>query len=342
MKLSTHSHSRLLSRDEFRAGVFARDRNLCVICKEAGQDPHHIIERRLWPDGGYYLDNGATLCGRCHILAEQTTISCEEIREAAGIQVAVLPPHLYADQRYDKWGNPILPNGLRLKGELADDESVQRVLASAEGLVEYSKYVKYPRTYHLPWSPGLGKDDRVMESLDAFENRIVVATEKRDGECTTMYRDHIHARAVDSGNHPSRDRVKALWGQVAHDIPEGWRLCGENLYAKHSIAYSDLRSYFELFSIWDGLRCLSWDETREWAGLLGLALVPVLYVATWDESTIKALHRPGTEGYVVRIADSFGYGDFRKCVGKYVRKDHVQTHGGWMREAITPNKLATH
>ena len=52
----------LLSRDEFREGVFERDGHKCVVCKEQGKDAHHILERRLFNDGGYYLDNGATLC----------------------------------------------------------------------------------------------------------------------------------------------------------------------------------------------------------------------------------------------------------------------------------------
>jgi hypothetical protein len=76
----------LLSRDEFREGVFKRDKYKCVCCKAEGQDAHHIIERRLFPDGGYYLGNGATLCGDCHLKAEQTLISCEEIRQVAGIE----------------------------------------------------------------------------------------------------------------------------------------------------------------------------------------------------------------------------------------------------------------
>lgn len=36
---------KLLSRDDFREGVFLRDNHQCVICKEPGKDAHHIIER---------------------------------------------------------------------------------------------------------------------------------------------------------------------------------------------------------------------------------------------------------------------------------------------------------
>jgi len=59
----------LLSRTEFREGVFERDKLKCVICGAPAVDAHHIIERRLFPDGGYYLDNGSSLCGDCHMKA---------------------------------------------------------------------------------------------------------------------------------------------------------------------------------------------------------------------------------------------------------------------------------
>ena len=87
----------LLSREDFRSQVFDRDDGRCVICGESGVDAHHIIERRLFPDGGYYLDNGATLCGACHIRAEMTVLSCAEIRAAAGITQIVLPPHVFVN-----------------------------------------------------------------------------------------------------------------------------------------------------------------------------------------------------------------------------------------------------
>lgn len=57
----------LLTRDNFRNSVFIRDNHRCVIYGNAGKDAHHIIERRLWNDGGYYLSNGATLCEVHHI-----------------------------------------------------------------------------------------------------------------------------------------------------------------------------------------------------------------------------------------------------------------------------------
>src|SRR5438132_10064447 len=94
----------LLSRNAFRAGVFARDDRKCVVCERAAVDAHHLIERRLWPDGGYYLDNGVSLCAVHHKMAEETLISPEELRQLAGITRIVLPPHLDRDERWTKWG----------------------------------------------------------------------------------------------------------------------------------------------------------------------------------------------------------------------------------------------
>ena len=86
--------SELLSRDEFRDAVFTRDKNRCVICGAPAVDAHHILDRRLFHDGGYYLDNGASLCSDHHLAAEMTTISCDDIRTACGIKTIILPDHL--------------------------------------------------------------------------------------------------------------------------------------------------------------------------------------------------------------------------------------------------------
>jgi hypothetical protein len=336
----------LLSRDAFREAVFARDHHTCVCCEKPAVDAHHLIERRLWPDGGYYLDNGASVCEEHHLAAERTTLSVEDLRQAAGITKTRVPPHLYPDQPIDKWGNPVMANGQRLKGELFFDASVQKVLGEGGVLGLFTDEVKYPRTHHLPWSEGMHDDDRMLPSIDVFARRRVIVTEKMDGENTTLYRHTLHARSVDGRSHPSRNWVKGFWSQVCGDIPEGWRVCGENLYAKHSIGYDNLPSYFMAFSIWDERNaCLPWDETLEWLDLLGMTPVPVLYDGPFDAKVIQSLYGPKDwgqrEGYVVRVADGFSYGAFRDSVAKFVRRGHVQTNKHWMHgQPIVPNELA--
>lgn len=336
----------LLTRDDFRNGIFARDGYKCIFCDQTdGLDAHHIIERRLFPDGGYYLNNGATVCQKHHLQCEMTTISVEDVREACGIEKKIIPPHLYDDCTYDKWGNIILPNGSRIKGEIFFDESVQKILKQGGVLDLFTDQVKYPRTHHLPWSGNINEDDRVISSLSAFQNQRVIITTKLDGENTSMYSDYYHARSIDGNHHYSRDWCKNFWSSIAHEIPKGWRICGENLYAQHSIKYDNLESYFYGFSIWnDKNECLPWDETLEWFQLLGIQPVPVIYDGIWDEKSVRELWNDSewssNEGYVVRVAESFSYIDFKYKVAKFVRKDHVQTVKHWMYgQPITKNSL---
>lgn len=326
---------KLLTRDDFRNGVFERDKFKCVMCGLPAQDAHHILERRLFTDGGYYLSNGASVCGECHIKCETTEYSVEDVRVAAGITKPTIPEHLYPDTVYDKWGNQVLTNGQRTRGELFFDESVQKILAQGGKLNLFTDRVKYPRTYHLPFSPGVSKDDKILPSLDHFIGKRVILTEKMDGENTTMYRDYIHARSVDGNHHESRDWVKSHWSKISYEIPEGYRICGENLYAEHSIRYDNLQNYFYIFSIWDDKNvCMNWDETAEWAELLEIPLVPVLYDGVFDERKIQSIcesiDTTVSEGAVLRIADSFDYGKFRTSVVKYVRANHVATGEHWL------------
>ena len=200
-----------------------------------------------------------------------------------------------------------------------------------------SEYVKYPRTFHLPWSLGATSDDKMMADIEALKGREVIITEKMDGENTTMYRDHIHARSVDSKHHPSRDWVKSYWASISHEIPEGYRICGENMFAKHSIYYDQLQSYFLGFSMWKDDHCLSWDETLEWFELIGIVPVPVIYRGNFNRLDIK--FDKFKEGYVVRVVDAFNVADFDSLVGKWVRKNHVQTDEHWMHSEVTPNQL---
>jgi hypothetical protein len=691
----------LLTRDEFREAVFARDNHKCVICGEDAADAHHIIERKLFHDGGYYLDNGASLCSKHHLEAEMTTISCEEIRKACGIENVVLPLNYAPNFKYDKWGNIQLHNGNRIKGDFFYEEAVQKILGQADLLHLFTKHIKYPRTYHLPWSHGTS-DDKVLSDDSIFHNKEVVVTLKMDGEClsastkikmadgtskqisklvnnnlvgqyvlgkdcsgnivkskilnvfkngrtdnwkkvyirtpnggnsrviyctpnhkfittdnneikasdlipnqkvffikketsltntqkevilgkllgdgslhlhhgitanvqfshkkshiqyseytnkwlgnitknktceycsgygskmlkswtittnsiynefcdmvengtkvvtekyiniatpltiafwymddgtrthndkqrdrvtfsvcgfdkkscinlqsilnkfnikssvkiysgyryivlnadnseklfdlvskyippvmeyklpssyrnntkvspfdnialeryytvdaviekiedkphrvdrikydietethnyfangvlvhncTTMYDDHIHARSLDSSKHESRTLVKQLHAQIKYELAENWRICGENMYAVHSIEYTDLPSVFLMFSFWIDHICLSWDETVAYAEMLGLETVPVIYRGQYDKDAIIAAFEPYLEkheGYVIRLAESFPYMSFKESLAKYVRPEFKQmideSEGHWMTKKVIPN-----
>ncbi|WP_187645805.1 RNA ligase family protein, partial [Streptomyces sp. TRM49041] len=201
----------------------------------------------------------------------------------------------------------------------------------------------YPRTPHLPWSPGAARDDVRVADLSGFVGREVVVTEKLDGENTTLYSDGLHARSLDSAHHPSRAWVKGLQGRIAAHLPEGWRVCGENMYARHSLPYEELESYFYGFSVWDELHwCPGWDYTVGLLRGLGIPTPRVLWRGVFDERALRRL-RVDTgrqEGYVVRTADGFMAGEFGRRVAKWVRPGHVQTGTHWMHAAVTPNGLS--
>lgn len=198
--------------------------------------------------------------------------------------------------------------------------------------------IKYPRTWHLPWSKSITNDDKVMNPC-LLNNRHVIITEKMDGENTTFTCDRSYARSVDSCGHISRNYIKGIWGGIKHLIPSTYLICGENMYAQHSIKYDNLKSYFYGFSIWDEDICLSWNDTLKWFGILGITSVNVIYDGVYNEDIIKSLDIGNTEGYVVRPYESFSRNEFSSLVGKYVRPNHVQTTSHWMYSKIKKNTL---
>lgn len=329
-----------MTRDEFREGVFERDGYKCVHCGAPAVDAHHLIERRLWDDGGYHLNNGVSVCSACHMAAEATTLSATQLRKDAGIERVLLPDILEGDHEYDKWGNIILPDGTRMRGPLFYDESVQKVIAPV--LAEFNRYVKYPRTPHLPWSLGREEDDIVRDSPFS-DNDEVIVTEKLDGENTTMYFDYLHARSLTNEYHWSRTWVKNFWSQsISYQIPQNMRIVGENMHATHSIKYTSLESFFYGISIWEDDTCLDWETTIENFDILGIVPVPVLAQGYYyDMIPFFEEWRDGDdyEGYVVRKAGPFKMADFQKSVAKYVRPNHVTNRTHWRIGKLDKNEL---
>jgi hypothetical protein len=206
-----------------------------------------------------------------------------------------------------------------------------------------TKY-KYPRTYHVPFSEGLQNDDRLIESMEYFEGEEVVITEKLDGENTTIGDNYTHARSMDSLNHESRTWLKQFAVTFQYMLPNGNRVCGENVYAKHSILYNELLTYFYGFSLWNETVCLSWDETLDFFNKAGIISVPVIYRGKFDINILHDIANEiktdsNKEGFVCRITNSFDIIHFDTYICKWVRKNHVQTSKHWMNEAIIKNKL---
>ena len=220
--------------------------------------------------------------------------------------------------------------------------------------------MKYPRTFNLPDSPGASADDNhpttppsahkrtedlIQRDLSWLDGELVV-TEKLDGGNLTFTRDAMYGRSPDSGTQPWDRPAKALWAMTAYQIPDDWRVCGESMWARRSIAYSDLPGVFIVFGIWDETdTLLGWDDTVDWARRLELPVVPVLYRGgslSEARAAWAAQRTPdNSEGFVVRAAGRIAAAEFSHKLLKWVRAEHVRTDDAWRhRDDFAVNEFA--
>lgn len=208
---------------------------------------------------------------------------------------------------------------------------------------------KYPRTYHLPWSPGTTSDDKKLSGdwFKNYENREIVITEKLDGENTAITNFDCYARSHSS---PTRspwsrnlwdDKNGILW-EIRSKIGENETVYGENLYGEHSIHYDKLTAFWHIFAVNDGKDWYSWDDVCTVASILNQPHVPELwrgYVGSEEQLhglindfvNKESFYGKEIEGVVVRITDEFPMKDFSKYVCKWVRPNHVQTDEHWTK-----------
>lgn len=201
---------------------------------------------------------------------------------------------------------------------------------------------KYPRTPHLPSSPGATADDKRITNIAArqlFSTEVVV-TEKMDGGNVTLSRNYFHARSTNDTTPLWERHAKGAWAAIAHDIPRGWRVSAESLWARRSVPYTDLPGYLMVIGIWNGDTLLSWPETVEWATLLELPTVPFLGSAQSEAECLgiwSSRHSPDTsEGFVVRSRDAIPLSEFGMRVAKWVRPNHVRTSAAWRTSTTFP------
>ena len=207
---------------------------------------------------------------------------------------------------------------------------------------------KYPRTYHLPFSKGATKDDKIVDSnwFDYFKNKEIIITEKLDGSNTALTHNGVFARSHATQTTNEWDRYiteyNGLYSKVKNLISENEIVYGENLYAIHSIEYTKLPSYFFIFNIRDDKEFYSWNEISEMAEMMGIFTVPVLYRGKLDKEedlsklidlymSKSSTYGDNIEGVVVRTSDRFPIEEFKHNVVKYVRANHVQTDVHWSR-----------
>lgn len=202
---------------------------------------------------------------------------------------------------------------------------------------------KYPRTYHLPYSPGTTSDDRIAKSIDSILNIDIIITEKLDGSNTAITKEGVYGRShAELTKNPWDVKSWDLWNIIKNDLSEDVFLFGEGMYGIHSIEYSNLDSYFYIFGVRDNNIWIPWDSVEEYSYILDIPTVPVLYKGiVSNEKELRDIvddlvSKPSIlgglrEGIVVRNSDMFHNDDFSLNVFKWVRKGHVQTDEHWTR-----------
>lgn len=212
---------------------------------------------------------------------------------------------------------------------------------------------KYGRSYHFPFSPGTTSDDRIHHIYweDFSKIETVVHTEKLDGENTCLNKYGVFARShAAPTRHPWAGFLKEKWNLIKNDLKE-LEIFGENIYAIHSIEYTEIEHHFYVFAIRENDQWLSWEETKFYAALLDFVTVPELSIQKINkqkefESEILTLTKnPSTfgsidvqngeicrmEGVVSRNINKYSEENRMQNLLKYVRKDHVKTDEHWSR-----------
>jgi len=203
---------------------------------------------------------------------------------------------------------------------------------------------KYGRTFHLPQSPGATSDDKIMSSVEQLASADeVVFTEKMDGENMTIHGQGCHPRSIDARYHPSRDWAKAFAAGISPQLAEDERIVGEYLFARHSIVYSELPTYFLGFAWIKASVVQPWDATVSRFAELGVIAVPELYRGLFSDmvvaDVIAGLDLETQEGFVVRTTAAFNEADMPTHLAKYVREGHVQSETHWMNAELVKNGL---
>ena len=210
--------------------------------------------------------------------------------------------------------------------------------------------MKYPRTYHVPFSPGATKDDKKLKDgwFEYYRGKEIVFTEKLDGENSCLCQKGVFARS-----HGAETRSPwsiNLWGdnglywKVKGLIDDDLLIFGENLYGEHSIHYEKLRDYFHVFACYNETtdKWWSWDDVKFVSKVLDVPHVPTLWRGIAEsedqirELIIQTMNMPSAygntkEGVVIRLANEFDGEDFPNYVCKYVRANHVQTDEHWTK-----------
>lgn len=112
-------YNTLLSREKFKELGFKRTEQKCCIpgCTHIAEDAHHIMDRKLWKDSGYYLSNCAPVCYEHHKDCENGLYTPYQLMKFCNIDIKYLQKpdkidwltyeeykELFMNEMINKWG----------------------------------------------------------------------------------------------------------------------------------------------------------------------------------------------------------------------------------------------
>jgi len=236
--------------------------------------------------------------------------------------------------------------------------------------LEFKKMVlpEFPRTRHLPFEPCASSDDRIA-TLEECENIIhgglnITIEEKIDGanlaitiidgEPVIRNRNNILSKNYSSGKTPAKMQFSPVWTWFYNNKEKfetlqrilGFQPCvyGEWLYARHTVVYDSLPSWFVAFDVYDYEKKNYISPKRYRPALIeaGFDIVPEM---KWDkitEKTLKAMRDTNTEfsknerkeGIYIKACD----GEFVVNRFKMVRPNFIQGEH-WNKKQLVKNRI---
>lgn len=188
---------------------------------------------------------------------------------------------------------------------------------------------KYARSLHAPISLGTTSDDRLMPRgfLAHFVNQDLVVTEKLDGQNNCFSQHGLFARSHAAPTQHAWDKpLIQRWQLIKNDLQD-LEIFGENMYGIHSIAYSQLESYFYVFAVRQNGVWLSWEEVKFYAQLFDFPTVPEMPIQSALTDEFCARYRDENQALTAWLANLLGmdWQDYTQTAGQLGGFD-PQTH----------------
>lgn len=200
-------------------------------------------------------------------------------------------------------------------------------------------FIKYPRIAHIPGSHS-AKGDKVLSRIPSGVFRVF---EKIDGASLGVSFKNGKIQLQNRGGYLDNKRPHEQWDAAKNwayenydsfsQLKDGEIIFGEWLYARHSVKYTTLPSYFLGYDVYLNGFYREFSAVKNRLEELGLTMTPQIAVSAIDEIVPhSALYGEWYEGFIYRdIADY-------SQVYKWVRKEFsAGITGHWFNRKVEVN-----